>query len=323
MAGPHLARIVERQIAHTTLDIESALARVEAVIARSIECDEPLLRRMVADLVAAGGKRMRPRITLLAFDACGGKDPDLAIEGAAAVELIHTASLVHDDIIDQSPLRRGRPTLHVTYGIPHAIVAGDFLFTQGFALSARMPKDVIAVTAEGCVRLAEGEVMEQRLLADDVDEEQYLKIVAKKTAEPIRACAKTGALLGGADAETARLLGQYGMELGIAFQITDDILDIAGDPAETGKTVGQDARTGVLTLPVGLGEDAATFRALARTLDPEELRRRLESSGAIERARSVADTFAQRAKSRLAKLPASPAKDALLQLADDAVRRRR
>jgi geranylgeranyl pyrophosphate synthase len=179
------------------------------------------------------------------------------------------------------------------------------------------------VTAEACVRLAEGEVMEQRLLAEEVDEEQYLRIIAKKTAEPIRACAMTGAIVAGADRETVAALGAYGLELGIAFQIADDVLDIAGDPRETGKAVGQDARTGVLTLPVGLGREAAAFRAMARTADPEELRRLLQESGALDKARGVAHAYAERARSRLARLPAGPSKDALLALADDAAKRRR
>lgn len=303
-------------------DVEAAMARVETTIQAAIDCQEPLLARMVAELVQAGGKRLRPRIAILAFSACGGQEPEAVIDAAAAFELIHTASLVHDDIIDQSPLRRGRPTVHMSYGISHALVAGDFLFTQGFALSGKLGPQVIAVTAEACVRLAEGEVMEQRLLAEEVDEEAYLEIIVKKTAEPIRACAKTGALLAGATPEVVEALGQYGVEVGIAFQIADDVLDIAGNPAETGKVVGQDAKTGVLTLPVGLGADAQTFRELARNTDPEELRKLLEAAGAIEKARAVATKYAERAKGRLDVLPASPAKDALLALADQVVKRR-
>ena len=326
MRGPHLARSMKRQLPAPpaqALDVEATLRRVEETIRRAVDCDEPLLRKMVGELVAAGGKRMRPRVALLAFDACGGGDPEGIIDAAAAFELIHTASLVHDDIIDQSPLRRGRPTVHVSYGIPHAIVAGDFLFTQGFALSGKLPKEVIAITAEACVRLAEGEVMEQRLLAEEVDEERYLAIIAKKTAEPIRACAMTGAMLAGAPRAVVEALGHYGLEIGIAFQIADDVLDIAGDPAETGKVVGQDAKTGVLTLPVGLGSDAKTFRDLARRTDPDELRRMLQEAGAIDKARAVATKYAERAKGRLAVLPDSPAKDALVAIADDVVKRRK
>jgi geranylgeranyl pyrophosphate synthase len=314
---------VTRTLAATGLDVEATLQRVETAIRGAIECDEPLLRRMVADLVLAGGKRMRPRIALLAFDACGGSPSqiDAIVDASAAFELIHTASLVHDDIIDQSPLRRGRPTVHTAYGLGHAIVAGDFLFTQGFALSGRLPKEVIRVTAEACVRLAEGEVMEQRLLAEQVDEGSYLRIIAKKTAEPIRACAMTGAILANADRETVTALGAYGLELGIAFQIADDVLDIAGDPKETGKVVGQDAKTGVLTLPVGLGADAAKFRELARATDPEELRRLLQEAGAIDKARAVGLKYAERARSRLDGLPASSARDELLRLTDGVVKR--
>lgn len=324
MADSRLAHDVKRTVATGSLDVERAMVQVEAAIQGAIRCDEPLLRKMVGELVMAGGKRMRPRIALLAFDACGGKPEDLAalVDAAAAFELIHTASLVHDDIIDQSPLRRGRPTVHTAYGLGHAIVAGDFLFTQGFALSGRLPKSVIAVTAEACVRLAEGEVMEQRLLADEVDEERYLEIIVKKTAEPIRACAKTGAILAGASADVVEAMGHYGVEVGIAFQIADDVLDIAGDPKETGKVVGQDAKTGVLTLPVGLGSDAKSFREMARHADPEELRRLLQEAGAIDKARAVATKYAERAKSRLAVLPPSPAKDALVALADQVVKRK-
>ena len=311
--------------ATSAYDIGALMSRVESTIQRSVRSEEPLLAKMVGDLVAAGGKRMRPRIAVLAFAACGGKPERLeaVVDAAAALELIHTASLVHDDIIDQSPLRRGRPTLHVAYGVSHALVAGDFLFTRGFGLSGRLGREVIAATEEACVRLAEGEVMEQRLLAEEVDEERYLTIIVKKTAEPIRACAKAGALLADAPPEVAEALGQYGVEVGIAFQIADDVLDIAGDPKETGKVVGQDAKTGVLTLPVGLGSDAATFRAMAREADPEELRRILQESGAIDKARAVATKYAERARSRLAVLPPSAAKDELIALADSVVTRRK
>jgi geranylgeranyl pyrophosphate synthase len=323
-----------RAQATSTLDVDAAMVRVEETILHATRCDEPLLARMVGDLVLAGGKRLRPRLALLAFAACGGKPERLddapsgpyqaVIAAAAAFELIHTASLVHDDIIDQSPLRRGRPTLHVAYGISHALVAGDFLFTRGFGLSGRLGSDVIAVTEEACARLAEGEVMEQRLLAEEVDEERYLTIIIKKTAEPIRACAKAGALIAGAPADVVEALGNYGIEVGIAFQIADDVLDIAGDPAQTGKAVGQDAKTGVLTLPAGVaGSDAATFREMARTSDPEELRRLLEAAGAIGKARAVAMKYVERAKGRLDVLPASPAKAELIALADSVVERRK
>lgn len=308
-------------------DVEAALSRVEAVIQAATTCDEPLLQRMVGELVSAGGKRMRPRVALLAYAACGGRATgeayDAVVDAAAAFELIHTASLVHDDIIDQSPLRRGRPTMHMAYGIPHALVAGDFLFTRGFALSGKLDKDVIALTAEACVRLAEGEVMEQRLLAEEVDEERYLRIIVKKTAEPIRACAAAGALVAGASREVADELGQYGLEIGIAFQIADDVLDIAGNPEETGKVVGQDAKTGVLTLPVGMGQDARSFREMARNADPAELRRMLDDIGAIDKAREVATKYAERAKGRLAVLPDSDAKRALEALAESVVKRRK
>ena len=200
--------------------------------------------------------------------------------------------------------------------------AGDLPVPPGSTFAGTLPKDGIGVPAEACVGRGEGEVMEQRLLAEEVDAETYLKIIAKKTAEPIRACAMTGAILAGAHRDIIESLGLYGLEIGIAFQIADDVLDIAGNPAETGKVVGQDAKTGVLTLPVGLGADAQSFRDMARRTDPEELRRLLQAAGAIDKARAVAQKYSERAKSRLVALPASPAKDALIALADSAVQRK-
>lgn len=322
----------------TKVDVERWLGDVETVIRRAAHSDEPLLAKMVGDLIQAGGKRLRPRLALLAFAACGGTDPTRVVAAAAAGELIHTASLVHDDIIDRSPLRRGRPTLHVAYGIPHALVAGDFLFTQGFALAGQLPPEVVRVNADACIHLAEGEVLEQRLLDEEVTEESYLRIIRKKTAEPMRACLQAGSMLADAPPHIVEELGLYGLDVGIAFQIADDVLDIAGDPKETGKTVGQDARTGVLTLPVGLGEDASTsasadadrarssaseFRRMARTTDPDELRRALQEAGAIDRARGVATKYVERAKARLAVLPDSEARDELAAVAESVVKRRK
>jgi geranylgeranyl pyrophosphate synthase len=283
--------------------LEDGLARVERVLGERVACDEPLLERMARDVLFAGGKRLRPRVALLAYAACGGGPdaPDALVDAAAAIELIHTASLVHDDIIDASPLRRGRATLHTTHGLGHGIVAGDFLFTQGFALSARLDAALVAITAEACTRLAEGEVLEQRLAGrPDVDVDAYLRVIAKKTAEPLRACGRVGAHLAAAPPTIVEAMGRYGLELGLAFQIADDLLDVVGDPRLTGKPVGLDKQAGVATLPDFLA---------ARGGDP------------IAEARRFATRFVADAKRAIEGVPASDAKAELVALADTVVSR--
>lgn len=304
-------------------NLEAGLSRVETRLAEQLACDEPLLERMARTVVFAGGKRLRPRVALLAYGAAGGNGErlDQLVDAACGMELVHTATLVHDDIIDASPLRRGQATLHTSHGVGHAIVAGDFLFTKGFALAAKLTDSVIVITAEACVKLAEGEVLEQRLAGNpDIGVEQYLDVLARKTAEPLRACARVGAQLAGAPAPVVDELGLYGLELGLAFQIADDLLDLSGDSRVTGKPVGLDAKAGVLTLPALLALKSAERVAYLR--DPEAFRATLESSGAITAARAYAQRYAESARQRLASLPPSAHRDALDRLAAGIVDRK-
>lgn len=312
------------------LHLARALAAVETLMEQELQSDDPLLAAMAKEVTFAGGKRLRPRVTLLAYAACGGREvaPGRAgddayrrvIEAAAAFELIHTATLVHDDIIDQSSLRRGKPTLHTQYGIGQAIVAGDFLFTRGFGLSGRLGPRCIQIATEACTRLAEGEVLEQRLAGgEDLPMQEYLKIIAKKTAYPIKASAMVGGIVAGASDPVVRALGNYGLDLGIAFQIWDDLLDVSGDPTVTGKPVGLDAAIGVMTLPAIFAR-ADTNDALPQ--DPAERRRLLESSGAVARAEAVALNYVKRARGHLSVLPKSEARLALEGLAESAVGRK-
>jgi len=305
-----------------------ALAAVESVMAHETQCEDPRLAAMAHEVTFAGGKRLRPRVAILAFGACGGREASLhqdtpyrrVVEAAAAFELIHTATLVHDDIMDQSDLRRGKPTLHVQYGIGQAIVAGDFLFTRGFGLSGRLGYRCIQITTEACTRLAEGQVLEGRLAGgEDLPMQEYLKIIAKKTAYPIKACAMVGAVLAGAPEPVVRALGNYGLDLGIAFQIQDDLLDVWGKPEETGKPVGLDAQNTVMTLPAIFAR-AASEGSLPQGRD--ERREFLETTGALARAEAVAQNYVKRAKAHLAVLPPSEYRRALEELADGAVARK-
>lgn len=307
----------------TPFSVEDGLARVEQRLAQQVACDEPLLARMARAVVFAGGKRLRPRVAVLSYAACGGdgRHLDQLVDAAAGMELVHTASLVHDDIIDASPLRRGQPTLHTSHGLGHAIVAGDFLFTQGFALAGRLTQSVVHITAEACVKLAEGEVLEQRLAGNPgLSVEQYLDVIARKTAEPLRACARVGASLAGAPRDVEDEMGRYGLELGLAFQIADDLLDLAGDPTQTGKPVGLDAHAGVLTLPALLALKPDERAAYLR--DPDALRATLVASGAVEAARAYAHRYVTSARERLKVLPESPHREALDRLAAGIVDRK-
>ncbi|MHB8586766.1 MAG: polyprenyl synthetase family protein [Thermoplasmatota archaeon] len=306
----------------SSFSMEAAMEGVETVLREQTMTKEPLLTRMAQHVVFAGGKRLRPRLTLLAFGACGGSEAHLndAVNAAAAFELVHTATLVHDDIIDQSPLRRGKPTLHTLHGMAHAIVAADFLFARAFGLAARLDTSVVEATEAACVRLAEGQILEQMLAGNpETTVESYMKVIANKTAEPLRACAAVGAKLARADPKLAESLGAFGLEVGIAFQIADDLLDITGKPEETGKPVGLDAKAGVLTLPSLLAMAPRSARP-AGTLQTVSAPATLEAT--IAAARGQAEAIASRAVAQLDVLPPSPYRDMLSEFGMAMVRRR-
>jgi geranylgeranyl pyrophosphate synthase len=305
------------------MSLEAALGAVESLLGEQTATDEPLLTRMARHVVFAGGKRLRPRVTLLSFAAAGGAADRIprVVQAAAAFELVHTATLVHDDIIDASPLRRGKPALHTLHGVGHAIVAADFLFARAFALSARLDKDVIAATEMACVHLAEGQVLEQRLARSiDIDTATYLRVIGKKTAEPLRACAVIGAHIAGAAPEALAALGEYGFHLGLAFQIADDLLDIDSTLEETGKPVRHDASQGILTLPALLALPQSERKEFLER--PEAFEGRLRDPKVLEETRAVAIEHAERSRAALKAVPAGPYRDELVALASAVVDRR-
>src|SRR6266566_3319769 len=207
------------------------LALVEARIRESIVSEEPLLHDIASYVIEAGGKRIRPTVTLLAFQALGGQDTSEAIDLAAALEMIHSATLIHDDINDGGEMRRGRPAAYRKFGLQNALVTGDFLF------------------AKACAALAEGEIRQQRHAYDtDLTRDECLDIILRKTALPMMAGAKIAGLIAGARLEDVDAVGDYGLNLGIAFQIVDDILDVVGDAVVLGKRPGTDLREGNVTL---------------------------------------------------------------------------
>ncbi|HKZ47564.1 MAG TPA: polyprenyl synthetase family protein [Thermoplasmata archaeon] len=315
--------------------LQRELAEVDALIRASIRSDESLLTEIAEYVIGAGGKRVRPQVTLLAFRAVGGGDPAAAIRIAAALELIHSASLLHDDINDGGTLRRGREAAYRKFGLQNALVTGDFLYVKSFAIGGKFPEDIIDLTASVCTSLAEGEVRQKRLAGNvHVTREEYLDVIRRKTALPISAGARIGALLGGGRPEEIDALTEYGLNLGIAFQVVDDILDVVGDERVLGKRVGSDVFEGNVTLlSIHALNDGATIdtRLLARLLRKKrkseaEVSRALDlirQSGAVEKARVDAGRYGYLAKRALDGLRDTAAKADLLDLADFVVSRER
>jgi octaprenyl-diphosphate synthase len=308
-----------------TFEAARALEGVEALLRQACdEAREPLLAEMARKMVGSGGKRLRPRILVLSYAACGGLDVTRELlEAAAGMELIHTATLVHDDIIDRGERRRGQLATHREYGLERAIIAGDFLFIKGFALSARQDEEVVGLTAKACTRLAEGELLEMDSLdLRDLDLDRYLRVIDAKTAAPLEACGRVGAHFAGRD-DLQDALGAYGHHFGLAFQVSDDLLDLRGDPAQTGKPRGTDLRTGAPNAAVLLGmKNGARARLEAlfgkRVRTEEEVQAALEAllaSEAVQQAQDLAEDHAERAIRALGPLPDSPAKRDLVALA--------
>src|SRR5437870_7989777 len=229
--------------------VTSELALVEARIRESIRTEEPLLHEIARYVIESGGKRIRPMVTLLAFRALGGSEIRQAVDLAAAFELIHSATLIHDDINDGGDMRRGRLAAYKKFGLQNALVTGDFLFVKAFGIGGRFDDDIVEITANVCAALAEGEIRQKRHVDDTgVTRSEYLDIIRRKTALPMSAGARVAGLLANARLEHIEAVGDYGINLGMAFQIVDDVLDVVGDASRLGKPPGTDVREGNVTL---------------------------------------------------------------------------
>jgi octaprenyl-diphosphate synthase len=301
------------------------LGRVEARLAAELASREPRLTEIATHLVGAGGKRVRPLVVLLAAYAAGDGTParrDDVIESAVALELIHSATLLHDDIIDGGETRRGKPSALAVYGLGDTLVAGDFLFCRAFALCARFEPTVIRWAAEACVALTEGEILQARFRRNPaVTPDDYLAIVDRKTAALFAAGARTAAHLAGASGELVELMRTCGAHVGRAFQMQDDLLDVEGTTARTGKPRGIDLRDGNPSLPIvlALPKDREVARIFA--LDAPSAAE-IETGLARIRRTGVCRTVAERAAAELAaagdairRLPASEHRVALEALA--------
>jgi octaprenyl-diphosphate synthase len=298
--------------------VTAELKKVEQRLASLLHSREPLLNEIGHYLISAGGKRVRPAVALLIFRACGGQDPTDMVDVATALELIHSASLLHDDIIDGGDMRRGKTSAFQQFGLADTLVAGDFLFGRAFALCGRFEEKVISWATDACVSLTEGEIMQGRFRHNpEVSEEEYLEIIARKTASLFAQGARMGAYLAGASEDTVENMAACGFCVGMAFQLVDDLLDVEGDGVLMGKPTGIDLKDGNPSLPLVLAlalepevkrvfqKRQPTDREIADTLD------RVRRSGVLTEVRQQAYSYGQRALTALEQLPPSTYHDSL------------
>ncbi|HEX6989549.1 MAG TPA: polyprenyl synthetase family protein [Bacillota bacterium] len=312
-------------------DIRPGLERVERELHRRLHSDKRFLLELATHLVRGGGKRLRPALVLQsarAFDYC----LDRVVPVAAAVEMIHMATLIHDDVIDGSDLRRGLPTVNAKWGSGVSVLLGDYLFARAFSILAETGDNtVVRIMADVVFQMSEGELEHSvDVFEAERGEAHYLEHIDKKTAVFIGECCRLGGLLGGADPRLADALYRYGRSLGMAFQIVDDILDFSGSAQELGKPPGTDLQSGVITLPVLYAlrsEEGAELRALlqGRFADGPSLEQAValvRASGALEESYRVALSHVAEAKRVLAELPPGDARERLRQIAEFVASRR-
>jgi geranylgeranyl pyrophosphate synthase len=290
--------------------IKKELGMVDEKLREMVKSQEQVLTDASLHVIEAGGKRLRPTVTILAYKALGGRDVGKIVDIAAGFELIHLATLIHDDINDGGSTRRGRMTVYKKFGLHDAIVTGDFLFAKAFQLGGTFDKTVVDTTSDACAALAEGEILQNRYRhKKDLTIDTYLQVAERKTAQPIKAGAMVGGYLAGGSSEEVASLGKYGLDLGIAFQIVDDILDFTGDEKKTGKMVGNDLKEGNLTLPsllaIKSSDDAKkAILAVISQEDPsvesvKECAKMVVKSGAIEKARGMGEYYGMEALGHL------------------------
>ncbi len=285
--------------------VRAAFSQVETLMDEVVDSDVAVLRDASRHILSAGGKRVRPRLLLLAYAAAGGADPSSAVPVAAAVELVHTASVVHDDINDHGVVRRGLPSVNAIWGRTFALLTGDFLFTKVYELMAPF-QSLNVILADATVALVEGETLQASAVKDNsFTREVYYKIIALKTAALFRAAGELGARIAGGNPERIKALANFGFNVGLAFQIVDDVLDLTGDTEQLGKTAGIDLEQGRGYAATYQEPDAAVMA----------LKERVMKGDAITEAREQAQQFASMAIAELDVLPDSEAKDALIGLA--------
>lgn len=326
MANPRAAVTAPAKTEPLAL-VRDELDLVERRIVEVIASREPRLTRIADYLINAGGKRVRPAVAMLVFRGCGGTDVTDMVDLSVSLELIHTATLLHDDIIDSNDVRRGKAAAPVAFGIADTLVAGDFLFSRAFEVCGRFEPKIVAWAADACVRLTEGEIMQGRFRRNpEVVFDDYLEIIHRKTASLFAAGSRIAAYLAGMSPDAVNGFERCGREIGMAFQMIDDVLDIEGDSAKTGKRVGTDLLDGNPSLPVVWGLDLPAVRRAFTSPEcgPAEMDSALESlraSHVLDRVRAAAVDHARAAVERVRELLPSVYRDGLERLVQELVQR--
>jgi octaprenyl-diphosphate synthase len=306
--------------------------RVDEIIRGRLRSEVILIRQVADYIIGSGGKRLRPALVILSAGACGysGRHHH---ELAAVVEFIHTATLLHDDVVDDSRMRRGRATANSTFGNAAAVLVGDFLYSRAFQMMVEVQSPrIMEVLADATNVIAEGEVLQLLQVHNaEVDEQDYLRVIRSKTAKLFEAAGRLGAILAGVPPAQEQALADYGIHLGTAFQLVDDTLDYSGDLAQTGKNLGDDLAEGKATLPViyamrhGSAEQGAVIRKAiieGGLSDFGPVLKAMRETGALDYARIQAEASAREASRAIAVLPDSKYRDSLLELATFAVTRK-
>jgi geranylgeranyl pyrophosphate synthase len=289
------------------------LRLVEENLVRAIRSREQELTDISGHLIYGGGKRVRPMVTLLAYLTFGGKRAHDIVDIATALELIHTATLLHDDIIDSAETRRGKESAFKKYGLKSTLVAGDFLFIKAFEFAGKFDETVVQWTADACTLLTEGEMMQGHFNRNQsVTLDDYVEIVTRKTASLFHTGAKVGAYLAGAHTSLVEEVERYGLNMGIAFQMIDDILDVVGHADLLGKPIGMDLRDGNPSLPIllALKDNNVVVREVFDCTNPSERQvdaalDAIKSGHAIQEAKSISKCYAEKALKSIKKLPPS------------------
>jgi heptaprenyl diphosphate synthase len=306
--------------------VTEGLEQVEARLRDVVRSSHPMLTEAAAHLVEAGGKRFRPLLALLAAHLGGGVGPDV-VDAAVVVELTHLATLYHDDVMDEADLRRGAESANTRWTNTVAILTGDYLFARASDLTAGLGTEATHLQSRTFARLVEGQIAETAGPTEAADPvAHHLQVIADKTASLISTSARLGALMAGADRDVVDTVAAYGEVIGVAFQLSDDLIDVLSETGQSGKTPGTDLREGIATLPVLLvqaGDDPASVllaRLLAGDLSSDaalaEALRQLRAHPAMDQARQVLVDHVEQARAIALSLPESPARQALVALTD-------
>ena len=316
----------------TILDpIAQDMRQVDASIRRALSSQVQLISAIGSYIVGAGGKRLRPALLLLVARA-HGYDGEHLHDLAAVVEMIHTATLLHDDVVDESELRRGRQTSNAAYGNAASVLSGDFLYSRSFQMMVAAGElRILRILADATNVIAEGEVLQLMNMHDpEITSEQYMRVIHDKTAALFEAAARIGAVLAGCDATAEEGAAGYGRSIGLAFQLIDDALDYNGNAEEMGKNVGDDLREGKPTLPLivamqrATGEQRALIQQAIRDGNTDSLASILEvvrACNALDEVYAVARTELNKARGLAQAMPAGPFRDSLLELCDYSLQR--